>query len=156
MESITVISDDDQEVVEETTPCEDTEQDKDTGIMATTDIDSHLGQIVEPNNNPTEIDLRPDYQNQASASQSLAPPTAAATAVPSVSSKKKRRKIKVGTDSDAGVVPPTSKKANKPEGHHLRIGTMDMKLKPAEARKIREKIEGNMVVSQIDPNGHFA
>ena len=147
MEPITVISDDDQEVVEETTPCKDTEQDKDTDKMATTDIDSHLGQSVEPKNNPTEIDLRPDYQNQASASQSLAPTTATATTVPNVSAKKKRRKIKVGTDSDAGVVPPTSKKANKPEGHHLRIGTMDMKLKPAEARKIKEKFEGNIVVS---------
>ena len=155
MESITVISDDDEvqqfdtthQVVKETSQFEDIKQDKDTDILATTDIDIHIGQIGEPESNTTEIDLRPDYQNQASASQSLAPPTATATTVPNVSAKKKRRKIKVGTDSDAGVVPPTSKKANKPEGHHLRIGTMDTKLKPAEARKIREKIEGNIVVS---------
>ena len=148
-----IISDDDEEnqfvithqVVKETSQFEDIKQDKDTDILATTDIDIHIGQIVERNNDTTEIDLRPDYPNQASASQSLATPTAAT--VPNASSKKKRRKIKVGTDSDAGVVPPTSKKANKPEGHHLKIGTMDMKLKPTEARKIREKVEGNIVVS---------
>ena len=154
LESITVISDDDEEhqfdithqVVKETfEQFEDLKQDKDTAILATTDIDIHIGQLEQPDNNTPDIDLRPDYPNQATASQSLAPPTAAT--VPNVSSKKKRRKIKVGTDSDAGVVPPTSKKANKPEGHHMRIGTMDMKLKPAEARKIKEKIEGNMVVS---------
>ena len=148
MESITVISDDDEKVVEVTTQCGDIEQDKDTDILATTDIDIHIGQIGKPENNTTEIDLRPDYPNQASASQSLAPPTAAT--YPNVSSKKKRRKIKIGTDSDAGVVLPTAKKANKPDGHHLRIGTLDMKLKPAEARKIREKVEGNIVVSHKD------
>ena len=155
MESITVISDDDDEhqlditheVVEDTVAqFEDIQQDEDS-VRPATDIDIHIGQIGEPEIDTPEIDLRPDYQNQASASQSLAPPTATPTVVLSVSSKKKRRKIKIGTDSDAGVVPPTSKKANKPEGHHMRIGTMDMKLKPAEARKIREKIEGNMVVS---------
>ena len=155
MEPITVISDDDDEhqlditheVVEDTVAqFEVIKQDEDS-VRPATDIDIHIGQIGKPENKTTELDLRPDYQNQASASQSLAPPTAIVTTVPHVSAKKKRRKIKVGTDSDAGVVPATSKKANKPEGHHLRIGTMDMKLKPAEARKIKEKIEGNIVVS---------
>ena len=153
MEPITVISDDDDEqrlditpqVVEDTVAqSEDKKQDEDS-VSPATDIAIHIRQIEEPDTKTTEIDLRPDYQNQASASQSLASP--AVTTVPNVSSKKKRRKIKVGTDSDAGVVPPTSKKANKPDGHHLRIGTLDMKLKPAEAKKIREKVEGNIVVT---------
>ena len=153
MEPITVISDDDDEqrlditpqVVEDTVAqFEDIKQDEGS-VRPATDIAIHIRQIEEPETKTTEIDLRPDYQNQASASQSLAPPTV--TTVPNVSSKKKRRKIKVGTDSDAGVVPPTSKKANKPDGHHLRIGTLDMKLKPAEAKKIREKVEGNIVVT---------
>ena len=48
-------------------------------------------------------DLLPDYENQESSSQSIAPVT------PQSKSKKKKKRVKPGTDSEAGAVPPGPK-----------------------------------------------
>ena len=70
----------------------------------------------------TTSDLLPDYANQESASQSIAPRPVTPQLKPKKHTKKR---LKPGTDSEAGVVPPGPKKVNKPDGFH-KVGNYEI------------------------------
>ena len=94
----------------------------------------------------TTKDLLPDYPNQVSASQSLA----SGPETPHSKSKKKKKRYKPGTDSEAGVVPPGAKKPNKPDGCHIKVGNYDKRLTNDECRKLRDKIDGKQTLTHED------
>ena len=95
----------------------------------------------------TPNDLRPDYANQDSASQSLASGSAPTQ---SKTKKHKKKRIKPGTDSEAGVVPPVSKKPNKPEGSLVKVGNYEKHITDDECRKLKAKIHGRHILTHED------
>ena len=120
----------------------------------------------------TTEELGPDYLHQESDSQCLAEgapqqtdniPTAQAPSVgspattppPPVAGKvhhkdKKRKKAKSGTESEAGVVPSSSKKLNKPDGHHINLGNFQQHISLDKEKKIRRKVEGYERITHED------
>ena len=127
-----IISDDALAINTRTPPAESGEQNSGQQEVDLTDI--------------TTNDLLPDYPNQVSASQSLAP----GPATPHPKSKKKKKRFKPGTDSEAGVVPPGAKKPNKPDGFHVKVGNFERRVTVDEARRLKEKIRSKMVLTHED------
>ena len=74
----------------------------------------------------TTTELGPGYRNLVTSTQSLAPHP-----------RKKRKKYckTSGSENEIGVVPPSPKKANMPEGHNISIGNFK--------RFKRAKVHGN-------------
>ena len=94
----------------------------------------------------TITDLLPDYANQESSSQSVALQPEALKS----KHKKKKKRLKPGTDSEAGVVPPGAKKPNAPDGCHIKVGNYDKRLTNAECRKLQDKINGKQTLTHED------
>ena len=148
MGAITVIDSDDSEGQLNTSdrreegelPSDDTTEDKSAISLTMSPLvpdEPKLEQQAGPSTEITTNDLRPDYANQESSSQSMAPGT---TAQPK--SKKKKKRGKPGTDSEAGVVPPSSKKPHNPDGVHIKVGNYEKRLTNDECRKLKAKIRG--------------
>ena len=82
----------------------------------------------------TTTELGPDYGNQATSSQCLAPYPR---------TKRKKGCKTSGSENEIGVVPPSPKKANMPEGHTIIIGNFKRTFTAKQEKGIRAKVNGN-------------
>ena len=131
MEAITVIDSDDNEgqpdaicqQEEGEFPSDDTTDDKPAISLTTSPLVPDMPELEQHEVPSTEIttnDLLPDYENQESSSQSITPGPATTQFKP----KKKKKRVKPGADSEAGVVPPGPKKTNNPDGFRVKVGNL--------------------------------
>ena len=157
MEAITVIDSDDSEGQPDTIcqreegelPSDDTTDDKlaiPVGSSPLVPDRQELEQPEVPSTVMTTNDLLPDYANQESSSQSVALGPDITKSKP----KKKKKRFKPGTDSEAGVVPPGAKKPNKPDGFHVKVGNFERRITNGEAKRLEEKINGKTLLTHED------
>ena len=153
LEAITVIDSDDSEgqpdSIYQQEEGEIPEDDTLVSNQTTSPPEPEMEELGQQELNTTELtaqDLLPDYQNQASTSQSVASEPVTTHG----KSKKKKKRVKPGTDSEAGAVPPGAKKPNKPDGFHVKVGNFEKRISNNEARKLKDKIRSKTVLTHED------
>ena len=119
---------------------ESTPQDSDVEdgeITSESDPEVHTTTPEATNSNAptlTTTELGPGYKDQATYPLSLAP----------YPRKKRKKYCKTsGSENEIGVVPPSPKKANMPEGHNISIGNFKRTFTAKQEKGIRAKVHGN-------------